>query len=243
MTKIPPRERALFIALIVSFALWNLPFGGFLLYPFKLLATWMHEMCHGLAMLVSGAGFRELEIFDDTSGIARARRGIGDAGRALIACAGYMGTAAIGALMLFFERTALGARISLGLLGSLLGLSAAVLISNRFGVVVASVGAIFCVGFALWPRAKVPVYLLNFIAAQSACNAVLDIRVLYRSELMINGRPSGASDAHNMANSTFGTPTMWATLWLLWSLGVLYAALRLRYLRSQHSEMSQVKLP
>ena len=39
--------RTLAIALLASLLLWNLPFGGVLLYPFKLLATWLHELSHG----------------------------------------------------------------------------------------------------------------------------------------------------------------------------------------------------
>ena len=31
----------------VARCLWNLPYGGIALYPFKLLATWLHEMSHG----------------------------------------------------------------------------------------------------------------------------------------------------------------------------------------------------
>jgi hypothetical protein len=36
--------RTLAFALLASLLLWNLPFGGVLLYPFKLLATWLHEL-------------------------------------------------------------------------------------------------------------------------------------------------------------------------------------------------------
>jgi len=35
--------RPLGIVLLASLLLWQLPFGGFVLYPFKLLGTWLHE--------------------------------------------------------------------------------------------------------------------------------------------------------------------------------------------------------
>ena len=50
MNSVPTQRRALAIALLASLVLWNLPFGGFLLYPFKLLATWMHELSHGIVI-------------------------------------------------------------------------------------------------------------------------------------------------------------------------------------------------
>ncbi len=39
-----PELRTLALALLASLLLWNLPFGGVLLYPFKLLATWLHDL-------------------------------------------------------------------------------------------------------------------------------------------------------------------------------------------------------
>ena len=104
------RQRALILALLASLLLWNLPFGGLVLYPFKLLATWLHEMSHGAVMLLSGAGFDHLEIFSDTSGLAQAKHAIGVGGRAAIHCAGYMGTALFGAFLLVLGQTRPGAR-------------------------------------------------------------------------------------------------------------------------------------
>jgi hypothetical protein len=62
--------RTLAFALLATLLLWNLPVGGVLLYPFKLLATWLHESSHGLAMMVTRVGFDHMHIFRDTSGLA-----------------------------------------------------------------------------------------------------------------------------------------------------------------------------
>src|SRR6185436_20424911 len=83
------------VALLASLLLWN--FGGGLLYPFKLLATWMHELSHGLAMILTGAGFDHVVIYRDTSGLAYAYTTVGAFGTAIIAAAGYMGTPLWGA--------------------------------------------------------------------------------------------------------------------------------------------------
>jgi hypothetical protein len=92
--------RTLAIALLASLLLWNLPFGGVLLYPFKLLATWLHELSHGLAMLVTGTGVDSVDIYRDTSGLARSSGPQGPIARPIIAAAGYMGTSLWGAVML-----------------------------------------------------------------------------------------------------------------------------------------------
>jgi hypothetical protein len=228
--------RTLAIALIASLLLWNLPFGGVLLYPFKLLATWLHELSHGLAMLVTNTGFDTVVIYRDTSGLAYASSSAGPIASGVIAAAGYMGTPLWGALLLVVTPTPRAARIAMLVLAFLLGVSSLTVGAtpgdDMFGVLaVAALGAVAAVvGLALPPRWRVAV--AHFVAAQSCVNALLDIRVLFRPAQVVNGQVAGASDAHNMAASTFGTTETWAVwtwavIWLVWSLVVLYAALRL----------------
>ena len=62
---------------------------------------------------------------------------------------------------------------------------------------------------------------------------VLDIRVLFRPQLVINGEVVGASDAHNMATATAGSHWLWASIWLAWSFVCFYVALRVTYLRQR----------
>lgn len=232
-----PRERALALALLASLLLWNLPFGGLLLYPFKLLATWLHELSHGVVMLITRAGFDHMEIYRDTSGLAFAKHGVERAGRAAIASAGYMGTPVVGALLLLLAQSRRGTRGALLGLGIALALSAALFVRNGFGVAAVLVGATACFVAAALAGARAISLIVSFIAAQLCINAVLDIRVLYRANLVVNGEVMGASDAHNMARATFGTPWMWASIWLLWSFVLFYLALRVMYLRVERGRL------
>ena len=43
------RDRNLIIACIALAILMNFTEGRYVLYPFKIFSTWVHEMCHGLA--------------------------------------------------------------------------------------------------------------------------------------------------------------------------------------------------
>lgn len=226
------RQRALILALLASLLLWNLPYGGLILYPFKLLATWLHEMSHGLVMIVSGAGFDYLEIFHDTSGIAQAEQGVSQMGRAAIHSAGYMGTALFGAVLLVIGQTRGGARSLLASLGAAIGISAIVWIQNDFGQAAAYIGMAICISISLVPSERLAILIVNFIAAEACINALLDIRVLFRTEMVINGVVAeSASDAHNMADATFGTYATWASIWLVWSCLCFFVALRIIYLR------------
>jgi Peptidase M50B-like len=239
--------RAVAIALLVSLLLWNLPFGGVLLYPFKLLATWLHEMSHGLLMLVTGNGLDRVVIYRDTSGLAHASDHAGPTALAFIAAAGYMGTSLWGAVLLVVTPTARTARTALLVFAGLMGLSAMLVIAtpkdDSFGLwAVGGMATVFAAAAILLP-ARWRVAFAHFIAAQSCVNALLDIRVLFRPEQIVNGRYA-ESDAHSMARVTFGTADQWAlwfwaVVWLLWSLAVLYVAMRLAKRLATRVELSE----
>jgi hypothetical protein len=224
--RVQRQERALIVALLASLLLWNLPFGGLVLYPFKLLATWLHEMSHGLLMLLTGAGFSHLEIYRDTSGIAFAQRGVGGLGRAAIASAGYMGAALLGALLLVLGQSGQRARAILVGFAIALALSLVFWVRNDFGMSAVAIGALICVAMARFGGETPALLLVNFVAAQACVNALLDIRVLFRPTLVINGEVVRVSDAHNMAAASFGSYWMWAALWLGFSFACLFVALR-----------------
>lgn len=218
--------RLLVGALLVTLMLWNVPFGSYLLYPFKLFATWLHEISHGIAMLVLGAGVRKMEIFRDTSGLAFPERGVTALAQAIISSAGYMGTAAFGALFLLLGQTERGARGVLGILGAAMLVSAALFLRNGFGIGAVVIGGTVLVGLAVLATETIQAFLLNFLAAQACINAVLDIRVLFGQTMLVNGQSHGQTDAHTVARVAFGPHWMWASLWLAWSFGLFYLALR-----------------
>lgn len=218
--------RPLALTLLASVLLWQLPFGGFLLYPFKLIGTWLHEGSHGIVMALTGAGVDRMEVFADGSGLAHARYAVAPVAQAVIAAAGYMGTPLWGVALLAASRTVRGARWALAAGGFLLLMSTILVVANRFGqVALGTTGALIVLGaFALPDRwTQVASHVL---AAQACINAVVDIRVLYRPTLYIDGKAVRNSDAHAMALSTFGTDAnwavwLWASLWIAWSLALL----------------------
>ena len=53
-----------------SLALYLIPYGRYVLYPFALLATWAHEMGHGLTALVCGGVFDKLVLYSNLGGTA-----------------------------------------------------------------------------------------------------------------------------------------------------------------------------
>ncbi|MEZ4367410.1 MAG: M50 family metallopeptidase [Kofleriaceae bacterium] len=227
----PVAGRAWALALLASLVLWHLPLGGVVLYPFKLLSTWTHELSHAVVMTVTGAGFDRMEIFRDGSGLAYAHASLAGIGGAAIAASGYMGASTFGAVVLALASTARRARLALLGLGVVLAASAALAIGNRFGQGTIAAMAVPVLAVAVLAPPRWVIAAAQLLAAQACVNAVLDIRVLFRPQLVVDGMAVGSSDAHAMAQATLGTSapwavSLWAGAWLAWSLGLLYIALR-----------------
>jgi len=220
------QEKFLVVALLVTLVLWNVPYGWIALYPFKIFATWLHESSHALFMVILGAGVDRLEIFRDTSGLAFPASGVASAAQAVISSAGYMGTAFAGAFFLVLGRTERGARWVLAGIGAAMALVAVVGVRNVFGLVAVVTEGIALLALARWAGPRLAGFLVNFLAAQSCINAVLDIRVLFGATKLVDGVPHAVSDADQVAHVVGGPPALWATFWLVWSFALFYAALR-----------------
>jgi len=202
------------------------------LYPFKVLNTWMHEISHGVLMMITGVGFDRMDVYPDGSGLAFARGQADGAGEAAIAAAGYMGTPLWGVVLLWLGQETRRARWALGVVGALVGITAALFLANHFGQVTLGATAAVVIASALLLPGRWATLLCNLIAAQACIGALVDIRVLYRPVLVVNGQERG-SDAGQMASvCDFGLSTthaiwLWATIWLAWSMALLFVAMKL----------------
>lgn len=118
-----------------SVVLWQTQIGSLVLYPFTILATWFHEMGHGLAAMLVGSDFDHLVIHADGSGYAVSSRP-SDAYRltsAFIAAAGPMGPAIAGSLLIVASRHERNARHALNVLGVALLVSTIIWIRSLVG--------------------------------------------------------------------------------------------------------------
>ncbi|MCE7946360.1 MAG: M50 family peptidase [Chloroflexi bacterium CFX4] len=98
------RRRILFVSLgafALVFLLWQIAprneTVSSLLYPFRLLVTFVHEAGHGLSALLTGGRFIEFRVFPNGAGLATTAGG----NRIIITQMGYLGAAFFGAILLF----------------------------------------------------------------------------------------------------------------------------------------------
>jgi hypothetical protein len=158
---------------LASILLWQTALGGLLLYPFTILATWFHEMGHGIAAMLTGRGFERLLIFADGSGVALSL-GPGDGYRltdALIAASGPLGPAIAGALLIVSSRSPAATRYALAALGVALVASTAIWVRSPTGWLVLPALGIAIAALAL--RGSVPWrrFAIQLLGVQAAISA------------------------------------------------------------------------
>lgn len=175
---------------LASILLWQTAPGSLLLYPFTILATWFHEMGHGLAAMLSGRGFERLLIFADGSGVAETLGpadgyGLTDA---LIAASGPLGPAIAGALLIVASRSPGAARNALAALGAALILSTAIWVRSPTGWLVLPALGLAIVLLALRGSAPWRRFAVQFLGVQAAISAWRQFDYLFSPGGNVGGR-------------------------------------------------------
>ena len=175
LARLDQRQR---VALLLGIALasivaWQTTLGSLLLYPFTILATWFHEMGHGIAAMLTGRGFERLLIFADGSGVAESLRpadgyGLTDA---LIAASGPLGPAIAGAALIVASRSSTATRSALAVLGVALVVSTLIWVRSPIGWLILPAMGIAIALLALrgpepWRR-----FAIQLIGVQAAISA------------------------------------------------------------------------
>ena len=194
------------------------PWAPFLLYPFRLFTTWVHECGHALMTVLVGGRVTSITIEPDTSGLTQSFVPAGRVARGVVASSGYLGAALVGCLLMAATRVEKWAHIILLSLGAFMLVTLVFWMRNLFGFGVVLVWGLALVALASKGMGNAPRFLLSLLAIQVALNSVYDIRVLF---LIDRGR----SDAATMARLFLLPSWVWATVWMLMSVAMLGATL------------------
>ncbi len=209
------------LAVVVVLILWNIPQLDFLLYPFRLFVTYVHESGHGTAALISGGRFLGFEIFSNGSGQAITAGG----SRWLILPAGYLGAALFGSILFYLNNRFHRSKLLAIIIG--VGLIIYSLLFGRIALLSLIVGSAFGIGLiALGWKANeyINSFLLNILALLTGLNAVLDVYYLVGSSSASLGTVQ--NDAAAFSSQVLGLPAaFWAFLWSLIALGMLGVAI------------------
>ncbi|MFM7407865.1 MAG: M50 family metallopeptidase [Cuspidothrix sp.] len=214
-------------AAIITAVLWQIPIGNYILYPFSILATWFHEMGHGLMALMLGGQFQKLEIFSNGSGVAyyTLSRTWGYVGIGLVAASGPMGPPIAGASLILASRSLKTASWGLKILGGFLVLSTFVWVRSWFGFVAIPLLGLIILGVALNTPLWLQGFAIQFLGVQACVSTYHQLDYLFS----YTAGPLGLSDTGQMQRYLLLPYWFWGLLMAIASLIILIQSLRVAY--------------
>lgn len=197
---------------VVIGVLWRSP----VLFPFKLITIYIHEMGHAVAGWASGATVHGISVDHNEGGVTRLTGG----SMWMILPAGYLGSALFGSLLVLASTQKTWSWVAAG------ALILALVISLRWveNILTVTVTLGFIAGIGLiWylSEGKYLPYLINFMGTMSALYAIYDV---YDDTIR---RHVPQSDAALMAERTWIPALAWGILWCIFSVGMLVGAIYL----------------
>lgn len=221
------RGALIIAALAIVLVRMFVPFGGTILYPFTLFATWVHEMGHGLAGLASGGTFEHLEIFANGSGLAHGRIEPGWP-VALQAAGGLLAPPILGATILALARGRRRARIVLFVLSAVMLVSVPIWVRSLTGWIALPAVALLIGGLALTRRPTLHHIGAQLLGLLLGLDTLFGIGYLFTGSATIGGRELPSDVAH-IADALGGHYLLWGAALALFSLALLALGVRLAW--------------
>lgn len=213
------------LAMTTIVVIWQLPYGQQVLYPFTLLATYAHEMGHGLAALMVGGQFDRLVLNADGSGMAHWRGNPGRLAAAWVAAGGLLGPSVAGVALLLLSRSPRHSRLLLGACAAFTLLTVLLWARNPFGI---GFLLLVAIGFALaarWLHDLAAAFLVNFIAALLCLSWLRDLNYMF-SDSAVLADGIHQSDTALIANALFLPYWVWGGVIAVVSLALLVGGVR-----------------
>ncbi|MBX7531336.1 M50 family metallopeptidase [Qipengyuania sp. 1XM1-15A] len=193
------REITLLVLLgVISILLWHSPYGGYVLYPFSILATWFHEMGHGLAAIAFGHDFERLVIFPNGSGYALhvSEGQPSRVSRAVIAGAGLLGPTIAGCTLILASRTHRATKTALILLGIALVGSTLIWVRSTTGWAVLPALGAASLAIAYYGREAHRRFAVQFLGVQGCISIYSDFGYLFSEGGYMDGQMQVSDTGH-----------------------------------------------
>ena len=223
-------------AFLAVYFLWNSSALSWLIYPLRLLVTFIHETGHALVAILTGGVLHEFVVNADGSGFVR----ISGGNALLIAPAGYLGTAIFGAWLFMMNHRVRSPRILAFVLGlativfSLLLLyfdqlapdawegsnsQLAILIGTATG------GILMLLGWLTRPI--IVRWLLLVLSVSCSLEALMDITIITGMQPVVF---VSKTDIHQFAELVpIFNVTVWAYIWVGIAILIFMMAIRYSY--------------
>jgi hypothetical protein len=218
---------------ILTVVLWHIPFGNYIMYPFTIFGTWIHELGHGLMAILMGGNFEKLEVFQNGSGLATYSYYEGSLflgkriGISMIAAAGLVAPPVVGAIFILMARSSRGALLALYILLGFMVLSTLLWVRNGFGLIAvpALAGVVFVM--AHYTQGGHRQFFAQFVGVQSALATFMNWRYLFTPTANVGS--AGVSDTGAIAAQLWLPYWFWGAAIALFSMVIILWSLRRAY--------------
>jgi hypothetical protein len=183
------------------------PFGKTLLYPLTLLATFVHEMGHGVTALVTGGTFTSLDVFSDASGLAHTTSAH-TWGTGLIAAGGLLAPPVVGATLLAVSRGPKRARAMLVGMAVFIVVSLAIWVRSTAGWIALPIDAFVLGWFGVRASPRKRMVFAQLVGVSLAIDTWAGKGYLFTSEVTIDGQTL-PSDISTFAHAFGGPYLVW----------------------------------
>lgn len=223
--------KGLVVSSIAVATLWWTP----LLFPFRLLVTTVHELCHAIAVMGTGGTVQGFGVDGNGGGVVHATGGFS----IIVYSAGYLGSSLFGGAMLLIAKNAQGRRRAL----FFVGLGTATVLAVAGVLRARNNGSLFDIivfdDFWAFGIVALLVVALLLVAAKAhdlivaiVCYTIAVLSVLYAAFDLLNVfsstiRPLGGfNDARGLEAATHIPAAIWAGLWCVIAAAILWRFLR-----------------
>lgn len=209
--------------------------------PISFLGTWVHELGHGLGALATGGEFLKMIVSPDFSGAAHTAIS-GDGAQMIVIISGLLAPSIVGGVLLILARGFEKSRLALGILAIGLVVSGVLWAGDMFTRVTA-LGAGVALGLIIF---RSPVAFLSMAAQIIAISICLNAFAQIDYFFMQGGQSGGYTVVSDTAvlSRIVGLPhKIWAIGLTIFSIGILYLAVRLSGKLAKRRRDKAVKSP
>ncbi len=212
-------QKVLVWACVAALAVWLVAPLRAALLPLIYYNTYVHELCHALAGLLTGGVVEFVRIHADGSGVTQTVGG----NPVMLSSSGYVGSAVVGGMLVYLSRTEKGARRMLWVAAGFIGGGLLLFVRGDTVGVLAGVAWLLALGAsALLMPGNAAVFTAQFLGVQQCLTSLYAFLALVK----ISAGDLGHSDAANMEAVTGIPAVLWSLAWML--LGIVAVGIGLR---------------
>ena len=221
----------LIIAAVISYLLPLVPFGNYIIWPFVILTTYIHEMGHGLTAIIVGGSFNKLLIYSNASGTA-VYSGVSDSlALAGVAAGGLLAPSIAGGIFILSGTSRRYSIYVCSILILLMLISLLFWVRSLYGFLMIGIMSMVLFIIATKVRNIWQQFLIQFLGVQMLADTLSRTSRYLFTELVGSDSKLQHSDTSSIALQLGGTYWLWGSLIFILCIAIFVFSIRHSYFK------------